>query len=160
MKLNDYILISRNGSLYKAPFYALSSVLCFKDNGKIAEETLNSISSTIENIYLTYNDTHYTKTEMKSTFCESEKIDSMLSNSTYVLTSDANSKLSKLKTKQNIDDWKKAEVVNCAEVFRNEFKALNKIMEAGKSLEDHYAYEYYLLPENKDIVDGTKQYDD
>ena len=136
---NDYILISRNGSVYKAKTSALSSVICFRSLSASIEQTYNEVSAYIEDSYNVFGDSHYTKNEMKSEFCTISSINNLTANETYVLKTKATAELNNLKTKSQVDTWKNDTVKSCAGIFIDEFKNIDDIMTCKVKPAEDYA---------------------
>lgn len=132
MTKNDYILILRDGNLYKARFSSLSSIVSFIEDKDITIKMASDLSSTIENTANVFQDTHYTKNDMNNTFCTIESIDSLLSNSTYVLSSEAQTKTNDLKTVSNVNTWFNNILDNCIAVFKKEYMAMKRMMTINK----------------------------
>ena len=86
MNIDDYILISRNGTVYKAKISALSSLLFFKETKNEVLEQCSTLSSYIEDSIDEFKDTHYTSNEIKSAFSTKTSINELTSNDKYVLT--------------------------------------------------------------------------
>ena len=158
MNLNDYIIISRNSLVYKAKIELLSSVIAFYFSQNLVSSDFMKLSSTIENTYTTYGDTHYSKSEMKSDFCSKESINNLTANSTYALTSLAKTKLNSLSSKANVDKWCTKEKENCYEVLSKEFLEIDDIME-GFSLDGYKAQNYAHPPDDKKIESEIKEQD-
>lgn len=153
MKISDYILISRNGALYKARMNVLSSVVCLKDNASFLSSSIDAVSSFIEDTRAVFSDSHYSKTEMKSDFCTKEEISSLTANKTYVLIPEANAALYPLVTKLSVDTWKTIQSEKCAEVYIDEMDKMRQVMEANAG--DHSPAEYAIVPNVEDLIDGT-----
>lgn len=156
MKLTDYILISRNGNLFKAPITALSSVVCFKSTRDTISSFAEETDLYIDNIVNTYPDTHYSKTEMKSGFSTKESVNSLTANQAYALTSTATNVLKSLSSEEEIDTWRDGQIHECAKLFREEMEAMKKVMKAAVKNENEYPSEYAIPPKVSQLESGTK----
>jgi len=154
MKLTDYILISRNGNLFKAQITALSSVVCFKSTRDTISSFAEETDLYIDNIVNTYSDTHYSKTEMKSGFSTKESVNSLTANQAYALTSTATNVLKSLSSEKEIDVWRDGQIHECAKLFKEEMEAMGEVMNADAK--KHYPSEYAIPPKVSQLESGTK----
>ena len=153
MKHTDYILISRNGTLYKARFSALSSVICFKERRNQISSLVEEISSYVQTISDTYSDTHFSKSEMKSEYGSIDFVNSLTANQTYALSSNVTKTIASLSSTQEIRDWLDDQIEKNAKLFVDEMERIQVVMNSNSK--SSYPSEYAILPEVKDLVDGT-----
>lgn len=105
MELSSQILIFRNGTLYRSDVEELSSIILFKQTANSIDEYLDQLSSQIDQFTANIDTYLYSKSEMKSLYASMDTVLNLTSNTTYVLSSNANSTANTLKTIDDLNKW-------------------------------------------------------
>ena len=142
MEISDYILLSRNKTLYRASISTLSSLVCFNSQMFSLSSEIISADQNIDDSKQVFPDIHYSKTVMKSTFCTSADVNNLTANATYVTKTLANKKTEELLDKESVDGWYTSQVNACAELLNGEYESIRNIMTQTKAGEGHTMEEY------------------
>lgn len=105
MDKDSYVLVSREGVIYKAKIEALSSIVVTKDEREDFLNYLDELSASLDSLTSSFDTVFYTTTEMKQEFVSKEELSASLWNGTYVTKAEAVLKAQTIKEKAELNDW-------------------------------------------------------
>ena len=105
MQLSNYILISRNNTIYKAKVSSLSSIILFNGMKESFMEYLDDLSASINLLTTSFDTVLYPKSEMKADFVIKENVSNLTGGGMYVLTGEAKAAADSVKSIEDLNAW-------------------------------------------------------
>lgn len=152
MNLDDCVLLSRDGVLYRTPFSMLSDAICFSFQKEKLSSAIKEAEMNLDNMSNSYSDTHYSKTDMKNDFCSISSINNLTASAKYTLVSTAQTKINEVLSKNDVDNWYKNQLNSCAEVLQNEYSRIGSIMR--QTPPDSSMADYAIAPTITQLIDA------
>lgn len=114
--LDNYILVERGSTVYRAKVSALSSIVLLQETKNDFFKYLDSLSASIQALTSTFDVVLYPRSEMKATFTLKENVSELTSNGNYVLTGAAKAAADTVKKKSDLSasgGWYETQLDKC-----------------------------------------------